>query len=77
MEQIPIIPADKAKKIASEKSQLSRVMEYIWESGILGEKCLALENLYESTIEQLEKLGYEIEERSALTANPMYIIRWI
>lgn len=76
MDQIPIITADKAKKIANEKSQMLRVMEYIWQSAILGEECLALENLYETTIEQLENYGYEIESRSALTDNPMYIIRW-
>lgn len=77
MDQIPIITAEKAKMIASEKSQMLRVMEYIWQSAILGEKCLVLENLHQETIQQLENYGYEIEVRSALTENPMYMIRWI
>lgn len=77
MDQIPIITAEKAKMIASEKSQVLRVMEYIWQSAILGEKCLVLENLHQETIQQLENYGYEIEVRSALTENPMYLIRWI
>lgn len=76
MDQIPIITAEKAKRIASEKSQLLRVMEYIWQSAILGENSLILSNLYATTIDQLESYGYQIEERLALTDDPSYYITW-
>ena len=76
MDQIPIITAYKAKKIANEKSQLLRVMEYIWQLSINGEKSLILENLYDRTIKSLEENGYMVEERMGLTDNPSYYISW-
>ena len=76
MDQIPIITAEKAKKIASEKSQMLRVMELIWQSAINGEKSIILDNLYDKTINELEGYGYRIEERLGLTDNPSYYISW-
>ena len=76
MDQIPIITAEKAKKIASEKSQMLRVMELIWQSAINGEKSIILDNLYDKTINELENYGYQIEERMGLTDNPSYYISW-
>lgn len=73
---IPIIKADIARKIADERMQLRRVMEYIWQSSINGEKSLILENLYDRTIRQLEDNGYMVEERLGLTDNPSYYISW-
>lgn len=73
---IPIIKADIARKIADERTQLRRVMEYIWQSSINGEKSLILENLYDRTIRELEDNGYMVEERLGLTDNPSYYISW-
>lgn len=73
---IPIITADVARKIAEERLQLRRVMEYIWRSAIDGERSIILDNLNEKTIEELEIYGYQIEERMALTDNPSYYISW-
>lgn len=73
---IPIIKADIARKIADERMQLRRVMEYIWQSSINGEKSLILENLYDRTIRELEDNGYMVEERLGLTDNPSYYISW-
>lgn len=76
MDYIPIITAEKAKKIAEEKEQIRRVMELIWQSAIDGEKSIILDNLNEKTIEELEMWGYQVEERMALTDNPSYYISW-
>jgi hypothetical protein len=73
---IPIIKADVARKIAEERLQLRRVMEYIWQLSINGEKSLILENLYDRTIKSLEENGYMVEERMGLTDNPSYYISW-
>lgn len=73
---VPIITADEARKIADERLQLRRVMEYIWQLSINGEKSLILENLYDRTIKWLEENGYMIEERMGLTDNPSYYISW-
>lgn len=73
---IPIIKADIARKIADERMQLRRVMEYIWQLSINGEKSLILENLYDRTIRELEDNGYMVEERLGLTDNPSYYISW-
>lgn len=73
---IPIIRADVARKIAEERLQLRRVMEYIWQLSINGEKSLILENLYDRTIKSLEENGYMVEERMGLTDNPSYYISW-
>lgn len=73
---IPIIKADIARKIADERMQLRRVMEYIWQSSINGEKSLILENLYDRTIRELEDNGYMVEKRLGLTDNPSYYISW-
>lgn len=73
---IPIITADVARKIAEERLQLRRVMEYIWQLSINGEKSLILENLYDRTIKSLEENGYMVEERMGLTDNPSYYISW-
>lgn len=73
---IPIIRADVARKIAEERLQLRRVMEYIWQLSINGEKSLILENLYDRTIKSLEEYGYMVEERMGLTDNPSYYISW-
>lgn len=73
---IPIIKADVARKIAEERLQLRRVMEYIWQLSINGEKSLILENLYDRTIKSLEENGYMVEERMGLTDNPSYYINW-
>lgn len=73
---VPIITADEARKIADERLQLRRVMEYIWQLSINGEKSLILENLYDRTIKSLEENGYMIEERMGLTDNPSYYISW-
>lgn len=53
-----------------------RVMEYIWQLSINGEKSLILENLYDRTIRELEDNGYMVEERLGLTDNPSYYISW-
>lgn len=76
MDYIPIITAEKARKLAEEKEQIRRVMELIWQSAIDGEKSIILDNLYEKTIEELEIYGYQIEERMTLTDNPSYYISW-
>lgn len=76
MDYIPIITAEKAKKLAEEKEQILRVMELIWQSAIDGEKSIILDNLNEKTIEELENYGYQIEERMALPDNPSYYISW-
>lgn len=76
MDYIPIITAEKAKKLAEEKEQIRRVMELIWQSAIDGEKSIILDNLNEKTIEELEMWGYQVEERMALTDNPSYYISW-
>lgn len=76
MDYIPIITAEKAKKLAEEKEQILRVMELIWQSAIDGEKSIILDNLNEKTIEGLENYGYQIEERMALPDNPSYYISW-
>lgn len=76
MDYIPIITAEKAKKLAEEKEQILRVMELIWQSAIDGEKSIILDNLNEKTIEELENYGYQIEERMALTDNPSYYLSW-
>lgn len=73
---IPIITADVARKIAEERLQLRKVMEYIWQLSINGEKSLILENLYDRTIKALEENGYIVEERMGLTDNPSYYISW-
>lgn len=73
---IPIITAERARKLAKEKKQLIRVMELIWQSAIDGEMSIILDNLYEKTINELEIYGYQIEERMALTDNPSYYISW-
>lgn len=73
---IPIITADVARKIAEERLQLRRVMVYIWQLSINGEKSLILENLYDRTIKSLEENGYMVEERMGLTDNPSYYISW-
>lgn len=73
---IPIITAERARKLAKEKEQLLRVMELIWQSAIDGEMSIILDNLYEKTIEELEMWGYQVEERMALTDNPSYYISW-
>lgn len=77
MDYVPIITAEKARKLAEEKEQIRRVMELIWQSAINGEMSIVLDNLYEKTINELEIYGYQIEERMGLTDNPSYIIRWI
>lgn len=76
MDYIPIITAEKARKLAEEKEQIRRVMELIWQSAIDGEKSIILDNLNEKTIEELEMWGCQIEERMALTDNPSYYISW-
>ncbi len=76
MDYIPIITAERARKLAEEKEQIRRVMELIWQSAIDGEKSIILDNLNEKTIEELEIYGYHIEERMALTDNPSYYISW-
>lgn len=76
MNYIPIITAEKARKLSEEKEQIRRVMELIWQSAIDGEKSIILDNLNEKTIEELEMWGYQIEERMALTDNPSYYINW-
>ena len=76
MNYIPIITAEKARKLSEEKEQIRRVMELIWQSAIDGEKSIILDNLNEKTIEELEMWGYQIEERMALTDNPSYYISW-
>ncbi len=73
---IPIITAERARKLAEEKEQLLRVMELIWQSAIDGEKSIILDNLYEKSIKDLETYGYQIEERMGLTDNPSYYISW-
>lgn len=73
---IPIIKADTARKIAEERMQLRRVMEYIWQLSINGEKSTILENLYDRTIRELEENGYMVEERMGLSDNPSYYISW-
>lgn len=76
MNYIPIITAEKARKLSEEKEQIRRVMELIWQSAIDGEKSIILDNLNEKTIEELEMWGFQIEERMALTDNPSYYINW-
>ena len=76
MDYIPIITAEKARKLSEEKEQIRRVMELIWQSAIGGEKYIILDNLNEKTIEELEMWGFQIEERMALTDNPSYYISW-
>lgn len=76
MNYIPIITAEKARKLSEEKEQIRRVMELIWQSAISGEKYIILDNLNEKTIEELEMWGFQIEERMALTDNPSYYINW-
>lgn len=76
MDYIPIITAEKARKLAEEKEQIRRVMELIWQSAIDGEKSIILDNLNEKTIEELEMWGFQVEERMALTDNPSYYISW-
>lgn len=76
MDYIPIITAEKARKLSEEKEQICRVMELIWQSAIDGEKSIILDNLNEKTIEELEIYGYQIEERMGLTDNPSYYISW-
>lgn len=76
MDYIPIITAERARKLAEEKEQIRRVMELIWQSAIDGEKSVILDNLNEKTIEELEIYGYHIEKRMALTDNPSYYISW-
>ena len=76
MNYIPIITAEKARKLSEEIEQIRRVMELIWQSAIDGEKSIILDNLNEKTIEELEMWGYQIEERMALTDNPSYYISW-
>ena len=76
MDYIPIITAEKARKLAEEKEQIRRVMELIWQSAIDGEKSIILDNLNEKTIEELEMWGYQVEERMALTDNPSSYISW-
>lgn len=76
MDYIPIITAERARKLAEEKEQIRRVMELIWQSAIDGEKSIILDNLNEKTIEELEIYGYQIEERMVLTDNPSYYISW-
>lgn len=73
---IPIIKADIARKIADERMQLRRVMEYIWQSSINGEKSIICENLYDRTIRELEDNGYMVEKRLGVTDNPSYYISW-
>lgn len=76
MDYIPIITAEKARKLAEEKEQIRRVMELIWQSAIDGEKSIILDNLNEKTVEELEMWGFQVEERMALTDNPSYYISW-
>lgn len=76
MDYIPVITAEKARKLAEEKEQIRRVMELIWQSAIDGEKSIILDNLNEKTIEELEMWGFQVEERMALTDNPSYYISW-
>lgn len=71
-----LITAERAKEIASQRKQLLRVMELILEEAGNGEMVTTCEDLSEDTIAQLEKLGYQIEERCALSDNPMYVIYW-
>lgn len=73
---VPIITAERARKLAEEKEQILRVMELIWQSAIDGERSIILDNLYETTIKELEVHGYQIEERMGLTDNPSYYISW-
>lgn len=73
---IPIIKADIARKIADERMQLRRVMEYIWQSSINGEKSIICENLYVRTIRELEDNGYMVEKRLGVTDKPSYYISW-
>lgn len=71
-----LITAERAKEIASQRKQLLRVMELILEEAGNGEMVTTCEDLSEDTIAQLEELGYKIEERCALSDNPMYVIYW-
>jgi hypothetical protein len=73
---VPIITAERARKLAEEKEQILRVMEIIWQLAIEGERFVILDNLYERTINELEAYGYQIEERLGLTDNPSYYISW-
>lgn len=71
-----LITAERAKEIASQRKQLLRVMELILEEAGNGEMVTTCEDLSEDTIAKLEELGYQIEERCALSDNPMYVIYW-